>query len=172
MAHAASEPGAEPSADRGRAPGQGGVDSLDEAVAAGTAPEEARIAGALIAPEALVSRPILRRRSLTPPTQRFPLSRGRRRRPGRAATTERRRRTGARNGATPVASPDPGAVEPTACCPYCAVLLERPPETDDRCPRCHQRMIVRSVGARVAILAEAVLPFFEAERLNEEALGP
>ena len=29
-------------------------------------------------------------------------------------------------------------------------------------------MIVRSVGARVAILAEAVLPFFEAERLNEE----
>ncbi len=29
-------------------------------------------------------------------------------------------------------------------------------------------MIVRSVGARVAILAEAALPFFEAERLNEE----
>ena len=29
-------------------------------------------------------------------------------------------------------------------------------------------MIVRSVGARVALLAEAVLPFFEAERLNEE----
>jgi hypothetical protein len=29
-------------------------------------------------------------------------------------------------------------------------------------------MIVRSVGARVAILAEAVLPFFEAERHNEE----
>ncbi len=29
-------------------------------------------------------------------------------------------------------------------------------------------MIVRYVGARVVLLAEAVLPFFEAERLNEE----
>ena len=89
------------------------------------------------------------------------------RRPGRAAAKERRRAS-ARSGATLVASTDHLAGGPSACCPYCAVLLQPPPETDDRCPRCSQRMIVRQVGARVAILAEAVLPIFEAERLNEE----
>jgi hypothetical protein len=75
-------------------------------------------------------------------------------RSGRAAAKERRR-------AHPRSEARP-------CCPYCAVLLEQLPETDDRCPRCRQRMIVLSVGARVAILAEAALPFFEAERQNEE----
>ena len=75
-------------------------------------------------------------------------------------------RSGRRSARTALTDRVP--VDPAAACPYCAVLLEPPPQTDDRCPRCRQPMIVRSVGARMAILTEAALPFFEAERLNEE----
>jgi hypothetical protein len=79
-----------------------------------------------------------------------------------------RRRRHARSAATPVAPTDRVAATPTVSCPYCAVLLQQPLKTNDRCPRCRQRMIIRSIGGRLAILAQAALPFFEAERLNEE----
>jgi predicted RNA-binding Zn-ribbon protein involved in translation (DUF1610 family) len=166
MAHAASEPDTAPPMFEAGPPAQAGVDLLYEALAAEEALHEARFdAGA--APEALV---ILADpwsevvdaadRNVRPQPRQG-------QRPGRAAAKEPRR-AHPRSKTTPFASTDPVAGQPTACCPYCAVLLKQLPATDDRCPRCGQRMIVRSVGARVAILAESVLPFFEAERHNEE----
>jgi hypothetical protein len=51
-----------------------------------------------------------------------------------------------------------------ASCPYCAVLLEPPPEADRRCARCRQRIIVRRVQGRQVFLTEAAVQVFEAER--------
>jgi hypothetical protein len=59
---------------------------------------------------------------------------------------------------------DVAPVHAAVACPYCASLLEPAPESTRRCPRCHQRIVVRRVGDRTAYLAESVLPFFEAER--------
>lgn len=87
------------------------------------------------------------------------------------ATAPSRSRQRRRHGRAP-ATTDPAAgrasAEPMASCPYCATLLQPAPETDADCPRCRQPMIVRYVGTRRAVLAVAVLPFFEAERRNEE----
>ena len=80
----------------------------------------------------------------------------------------RQRRRHGRAAATAVPAAGRASGEPMASCPYCATVLQPAPETDDHCPRCRQPMIVRYVGTRRAILAAAVLPFFEAERLNEE----
>jgi hypothetical protein len=127
---------------------------LYEAPAAGEAPDEARVDEALIAPETLVTAADPQSEVADAADPGIPPQPRQGRRPGRAAGKERRRAD--------------TRGEATACCPYCAILLQPPPETDDRCPRCRQPIIVRYVGARVALLAEAVLPFFEAERLNEE----
>ena len=148
-------------------PARSGVDLLDEAWAAGATLEEARFGEVLIATQGLVIEADPQYEVVEAADPKVPPQSGQGRRPARAAAIERRR-ADPRGGATPVSSADPVPVEPTACCPYCATLLQAPPETDDRCPRCRQRMIVRYVGARRAILAEVVLPFFEAERLNEE----
>ncbi len=162
----ASGPGTEPLMFDAGLPAPPEVDELYEALAAEQALDAARFDDP-IAPEALA---IAADPRAEDPDAAEPEARPQPRqahRPGRAAGKAQRR--GDSGGETPrVTALDPVLVEPPACCPYCAVLLEQLPETDDRCPRCGQRMIVRSVGARVAILAEAVLPIFEAERHNEE----
>ena len=167
VALAASEPRTEPRVFDAGSPAHAEVDLFYEPPAAEDFLDEARVDEALIAPEALVISADPQSEFVDGADPEPPPQPRQGRRPGRVAAKERRR-ADATSGRTLVASTDPIPVEPTARCPYCAVLLHKPPETDDRCPRCGQRMIVRYVGARVAILAEAVLPFFEAERLNEE----
>jgi hypothetical protein len=152
---------AEPSA-------QAEVDLFDEALATEATLDETGVGEALIASEALEveeADPQSEADDAADPD--VPPQHRQGRRPARAAGTEQRR-ADARDGATPVTSVDPDPVESPACCPYCATRMQPPPETDDRCPRCRQLIIVRYVGARAALLAEAVLPFFEAERLKEE----
>jgi hypothetical protein len=53
---------------------------------------------------------------------------------------------------------------PTAFCPYCALILEPPPASSRRCPRCRQRIIVKRVEGRAVYLTEAAVMVFEAER--------
>jgi predicted RNA-binding Zn-ribbon protein involved in translation (DUF1610 family) len=158
---------AEPEVIDAEPPAQAGTDRLYASPAAGATLEGAGLGEALIATEAPAFEDDPQDEDVDAADPEVSPRSRQGRRPARAAVTERRR-ADARGGATPVTSTDPAPVEAAACCPYCAVLLQRPPKTDDLCPRCGQRMIVRSVGARVAILAEAVLPVFEAERLNEE----
>ncbi len=65
----------------------------------------------------------------------------------------------------PVATPSTAVpVGVIASCPYCALLLEPPPEADRRCARCRQRIIVRHVQGRAVYLTEAAVEVFEAER--------
>ena len=52
----------------------------------------------------------------------------------------------------------------TASCPYCAVLLQPPPASSQRCAHCRQRIIVKRVAGRAAYLTEAAVLVFEAER--------
>lgn len=165
--YVASEPETGPQVVDAGSPAEAEVDVLYEALAAGEALDEARIHEVLIAPEAPVIEADPRSEVDDGADPKVPAQTRPGRRSGRAPAKERRR-ADARNGTTPFVAIDPMSVEPTACCPYCAVLLDQPPVADDRCSRCGQRMIVRSVGARVAVLTEAALPFFDAERLNEE----
>ncbi len=51
-----------------------------------------------------------------------------------------------------------------AWCPSCAIPLEPAPTSSRRCAQCRQRIIVKRVDGRTVLLAEAVLPVFEAER--------
>jgi len=83
--------------------------------------------------------------------------------PARTVTATRRP-TDDLEDATQISSTRPVPVEATAYCPYCASLLQPPPDATRRCPRCRQRIVVRHIGTRAVYLAEAVLPFFEAER--------
>lgn len=60
---------------------------------------------------------------------------------------------------------------PEVYCPYCATILDPPPSGTKRCGRCHNRILVRHIGARTVYLTEAAMPVFEAEqrRLAEVA---
>lgn len=59
----------------------------------------------------------------------------------------------------------PAAVAgPAPYCPYCALLLEPPPESSRRCTRCRERIIVKHVDGRAVYLTEASVAIFEAER--------
>ena len=49
-------------------------------------------------------------------------------------------------------------------CPYCALLLDPPPEASRRCPRCRERIIVKRVDGRAIYLTEASVLVFESER--------
>jgi hypothetical protein len=49
-------------------------------------------------------------------------------------------------------------------CPSCAVLLDPPPARNRLCPRCRQPIVVRRVDGRLALLTEAAVEVFEAER--------
>ena len=51
-----------------------------------------------------------------------------------------------------------------AWCPSCAIPLEPAPTSSRRCAQCRQRIIVKRFDGRTVLLAEAVLPVFEAER--------
>lgn len=51
-----------------------------------------------------------------------------------------------------------------AYCPYCATMLQPVPAEDTRCPRCKQRIVVRTADGRTVLLVEAAVPVFEAER--------
>jgi hypothetical protein len=53
---------------------------------------------------------------------------------------------------------------PTAFCPYCALLLEPPPESTRRCARCRQRIVVKRLDGRAAYLTEAAVLVLDAER--------
>ena len=60
------------------------------------------------------------------------------------------------------AAPAPAVA--TASCPYCAVLLQPPPASSQRCAHCRQRIVVKRVAGRAAYLTEAAVLVFEAER--------
>jgi hypothetical protein len=49
-------------------------------------------------------------------------------------------------------------------CPYCALVLDPPPEANRRCSRCRQRIVVKRIDGRVVYLTEASLAIFDAER--------
>jgi hypothetical protein len=57
--------------------------------------------------------------------------------------------------------------EPPAACPYCALLLDPPPERPRLCPRCRRKIIVRRVDGRHVFLTEEAVEVFEAERQRE-----
>ncbi len=59
------------------------------------------------------------------------------------------------------------AVVVAALCPYCALLLQPPPTSGRRCPRCRQQIVVKHVDGRTAYLTEAAIAIFEAERRKE-----
>ncbi len=84
-------------------------------------------------------------------------------RSSRATAAGPARSTGDR-GTTPPSPTRPGPTDATAYCPYCATVLEPPPDTTRRCSRCHQRIVVRRLETRMVYLAEAAVPVFEAER--------
>lgn len=64
-----------------------------------------------------------------------------------------------------------GPVGAVVSCPYCAVLLDPPPEADRRCPRCRQRIIVKRVDGRAVFLTEAAVLVFDAERKRLANMG-
>ncbi len=65
-------------------------------------------------------------------------------------------------GASPTrAAAGPG---PAPYCPYCALLLDPPPDGSRRCPRCKERIVVKHVAGRAVYITEAALAVFEAER--------
>ena len=82
--------------------------------------------------------------------------------------TPRPRSAAARRAA---AKPAASMVAVIASCPYCALLLEPPPEADRRCPRCRQRIVVKRVKGRAVYLTEASVEFFEAERRRVASSG-
>ncbi len=53
---------------------------------------------------------------------------------------------------------------PALACPSCAVLLDPPPVRNRLCPHCRQPIVVRRVDGRLALLTEAAVTIFEAER--------
>ncbi len=65
----------------------------------------------------------------------------------------------------------PAAVVVAAACPYCALLLQPPPTSSRRCPRCRQQIVVKHIDGRTAYLTEAAIAIFEAERRKESDVG-
>ena len=55
----------------------------------------------------------------------------------------------------------------SALCPYCAVLLDPPPERGRLCPRCRRPIVVRRVNGRLVLLTREALDVFESERDRE-----
>ena len=51
-----------------------------------------------------------------------------------------------------------------AACPTCGRLLEEVPAASRRCLGCRQRIVPKRIDGRIVLLAEAVIPLFEAER--------
>ena len=74
----------------------------------------------------------------------------------------RPRRASAHRAAPAKAEPAPSAG--AASCPYCALLIDPPPESSRGCPRCRHRIIVKRVDGRAVYLTEAAVLFFDAER--------
>jgi hypothetical protein len=54
-----------------------------------------------------------------------------------------------------------------ATCPYCALLLDPPPERGRLCPRCKRPIVVRRVNGLRVLLTREALAVFEAERDRE-----
>ncbi len=75
--------------------------------------------------------------------------------------------------ARPVArvSAQPTLAVPTALCPSCALLLEPPPTSSRRCPRCRQPIVVKRVEGRTAYLTEAAVAIFETQRQKASDSG-
>lgn len=71
-------------------------------------------------------------------------------------------RASAHRATTRKAAPAHSAV--AASCPYCAQLLQPPPESSRGCPRCRHRIIVKRVDGRTVYLTEAAVVVFDAER--------
>jgi hypothetical protein len=67
------------------------------------------------------------------------------------------------------AQPPPALSQAPAAhaCPSCAALLDPPPVRNRLCPQCRQPIVVRRVGGRLALLTEAAVGVFEAERERE-----
>ena len=66
--------------------------------------------------------------------------------------------------ARPAAAKVPPVAAGAPYCPYCALLLEPPPDASRRCPRCRERIIVKRVDGRAIYLTEASVLVFESER--------
>lgn len=68
-------------------------------------------------------------------------------------------------GMTAAESPEhPDAWLGAVACPYCAALLDPPPQRTRRCPYCRQQIVVRHVDGRRVVLTEAAVAVFESER--------
>ena len=69
----------------------------------------------------------------------------------------RPRRPGPPRRSGPVPASRPHVAASTPYCPYCALLLDPPPESSRRCPRCRERIIVKRVDGRAIYLTEAAV---------------
>jgi len=67
-------------------------------------------------------------------------------------------------------APESAARPIPLACPSCAVLLDPPPPRNRLCPRCRQPIVVRRIDGRVALLTEASVAVFDAERRREADL--
>jgi hypothetical protein len=112
------------------------------AVKAGSAPAPASASGLANGPVTPVASPVVK------PTPAKPA--GTKRATAATAPTRRRRKA--------------PTTELPAACPTCGRLLEEIPSAARRCVNCRQRIVPKRIDGRVVLLAEAVLPLFEAER--------
>jgi len=148
-------------------------------------PEEAGLVGVMVRPKRAVA--AAERITAAVPSAAAPGARPSRRRRadvsasepavGDATATDGRhgRAVVARRAAKPAKAPrkaTPAVVAAAASCPYCAVLLQPPPSSSQRCAGCRQRIVVRRVDGRAVYLAEAAVPVFEAERRRIARVGP
>ena len=77
-----------------------------------------------------------------------------------------------RRPAVPVMSPAaPKPVAASPYCPYCALLLDPPPEVSRRCSRCRERIVVKRIDGRAVYLTEASVAVFEGERKRMAHVG-
>lgn len=60
-----------------------------------------------------------------------------------------------------------GSVAAHVACPSCGLLLDPPPVSSRRCPRCRERIVVRRTEGRTVYLTEAAVTVFEAQRRRE-----
>jgi hypothetical protein len=59
------------------------------------------------------------------------------------------------------------AVAAHVACPSCGLLLDPPPTSNRRCPRCRERIIIRRTEGRTVYLTEAAVAVFEGQRRRQ-----
>jgi len=91
---------------------------------------------------------------------------------GRARSTRVRRPAARPTQASAKKKAAPSPTSATPSCPYCAILLQPPPASSQRCAHCRQRIVVKRVAGRAAYLTEAAVLVFEAERRRLASAAP